>query len=34
VGTVNVWAVINTNQTPNWTEISTPQTPNWTEIPT
>jgi hypothetical protein len=32
LNTVNVWGLINTDQTANWANINTTQTPNWTNV--
>ena len=32
IGNVNIWALIDTSQTPNWAAISTSQTPNWENV--
>jgi len=34
LGTVLVWGLVDTAQTPNWLAINTTQTPNWTRIAT
>ena len=32
LGSVLIWSLVDTSQTPNYNEITTTQTPNWTSL--